>query len=69
MLTFDVRSQGELEKALEEVGKASHGAFIEVHFDKEDAPEALKKFGPAVANFNFGERGLEDMDEEERIEE
>ena len=69
MLTFDVRTQGELEKALEEVEKASHGAFIEVHFDKEDAPEALKKFGPAVANFNFGERGLEDMDEEERIEE
>lgn len=66
MLTFDVRTQGELEKALKEVENATHGTFIEVHFDKEDAPEALKKFGPDVASFNFGERGLEDMDKKEK---
>lgn len=68
MVTFNVKTQGELKEALEKVEHISHGALIEVHFHKEDAPEALKKFGPAVADFNFGERGLKDMNEEEKIQ-
>ncbi len=68
MLTFEVRTQGELQEALERTKNATHGVFIEVHLDKKDAPEPLKKFGPSVANFNFGERGMEDMGEEDRIE-
>ncbi|NLD17029.1 MAG: alpha-keto acid decarboxylase family protein [Tissierellia bacterium] len=69
MLTFNVKTQGELQEAMEKSKEATHGVLIEVHFDKQDAPETLKKFGPAVANFNFGERGMEDMGEEERIDE
>ena len=59
MITFNVRTQGELEEALKKVDDATEGILIEVHMDQEDAPEALKKFGPTVAEFNFGERGPE----------
>ena len=59
MKTFEVKTQGELEKALEETKSATHGILIEVHFEQEEAPEPLKKFGPAVANFNYGPRGPE----------
>lgn len=69
MKTFNIRTQGELKEALDKLDGLTQGAFLEIHFDKEDAPEALKKFGPAVANFNYGERGLEDLDKEEKIEE
>lgn len=59
MFSFEVRTQGELEESLKKAEKATEGILIEVHMDPEDAPEALKKFGPAVAKFNFGERGPE----------
>lgn len=59
MLTFEVSTQGELEEAIKKVEEAKEGILIEVHMDPEDAPEALKKFGPTVAKFNFGERGPE----------
>jgi len=59
MLTFEVSTQGELEEAIKNVEKATEGILIEVHMDPEDAPEALKKFGPTVAKFNFGDRGPE----------
>ncbi|KNZ40769.1 alpha-keto acid decarboxylase family protein [Acetobacterium bakii] len=59
MNTFEVSSQGELEEAMKKAEKATEGILIEVHMDPEDAPEALKKFGPTVAKFNFGERGPE----------
>ena len=59
MLTFEVSTQGELEEALKKVEEATEGILIEVHMDPEDAPEALKKFGPTVAEFNFGDRGPE----------
>jgi len=57
MITFEVSSQGELEEALNKAEEAIEGILIEVHMDPKDAPEALKKFGPTVAKFNFGERG------------
>lgn len=59
MITFKVRTQGELDEALKKVEKAAEGILIEVLMDPLDAPAALKKFGPAVAKFNFGERGPE----------
>ena len=52
-------TQGELEEAIKKVEEATEGILIEVHMDSEDAPEALKKFGPTVAKFNFGDRGPE----------
>lgn len=57
MIPFEVSTQGELEEAIKKVEEATEGIFIEVHMDPEDAPEALKKFGPTVAKFNFGDRG------------
>ncbi|MGB4589430.1 MAG: thiamine pyrophosphate-binding protein [Clostridiaceae bacterium] len=59
MITFEVSTQGELEEAIKKVEHATEGILIEVHMDPEDAPDALKKFGPTVAKFNFGERGPE----------
>jgi len=59
MITFEVSTQGELEEAMKKVEEATEGILIEVHMDQEDAPEALKKFGPTVAEFNFGDRGPE----------
>jgi indolepyruvate decarboxylase len=59
ILTFEVRTQGELEEAIKKVDEATEGILIEVRMDQEDAPEALKKFGPTVAEFNFGDRGPE----------
>lgn len=62
MKTFKVHTHGELEIALKEAENISNGILIEVHFHQEDAPEALKKFGPAVADFNYGPRGPENED-------
>lgn len=62
MMTFEVINQGDLEEALKKAESAKEGVLIEVHMDPEDAPEALKKFGPTVAEFNFGERGPERED-------
>lgn len=56
-LSFEVKTQGELEEALKSVDNTTQGILIEVHMNSEDAPEALKKFGPTVAEFNFGDRG------------
>lgn len=67
MQTFNVHTQGELKEVLDKIQDTKKGVFVEVHFDKEDAPDALKEFGPAVADFNYGERGLKDLDEEEKI--
>ncbi|HHT20260.1 MAG TPA: alpha-keto acid decarboxylase family protein [Tissierellia bacterium] len=59
MLTFHVTTQGELAQALKDIEEIDHGALIELHLHPLDAPEALKKFGPDVAAFNYGPRGPE----------
>lgn len=57
IITCEVSTQGDLAEALKKAEQAQEGILIEVHLKAEDAPEALKKFGPSVAEFNFGPRG------------
>jgi len=54
---FRVRSEAELEQALDEAEHAVGLTVIELIMRKLDAPEGLKKLGPQVAAFDFGERG------------
>lgn len=65
MMTSDVYTEGELNNILMEVKNAQNGAFIVLHLEREDAPEALKKFGPAVAEFNYGDRGPQNEEPQE----
>ncbi len=65
MLTFDIHTHGELADALEKAESATHGVLIELHLPATDAPDPLKKFGPAVADFNFGDRGPENPEPED----
>lgn len=56
-VTAQAHTEGELEAALH---KAAHGnslCFIELHLDPFDAPVALKVFGPATAEFDYGPHG------------
>ncbi len=57
IMTKEVRTQGELMEALQAAEDQPEGILIEVHLDRQDAPQALKEFGPAVADFNYGPRG------------
>ncbi len=65
MMTSDVYTEGELKNILMDVRNAENGAFIVLHLEREDAPEALKKFGPAVAEFNYGDRGPQNEEPQE----
>ncbi|MDP9801275.1 indolepyruvate decarboxylase [Arcanobacterium wilhelmae] len=56
--TFQARTEGELASALSAVSDGE-GGFIEVIVDPLDAPDALVKFGPASARFDYGRRGPE----------
>lgn len=64
MLVFDCHTQEDLQAALQEAKASKQGAFIEVHLKPHDAPEALEKFGPAVAAFNYGDKGPENEEPE-----
>lgn len=57
MVSYQARTEGELEDALEKINATDAGAFLEVHLDAEDAPAGLKAFGPMTADFDFGPRG------------
>ncbi len=65
MMTSDVYTEEELNNILMEVRNAQNGAFIVLHLEREDAPEALKKFGPAVAEFNYSDRGPQNEEPQE----
>jgi len=49
---FDVRTEGELEAALEQAATAEELVFIEVHTDRLDCPEALLSAGRSMAKSN-----------------
>jgi indolepyruvate decarboxylase len=51
-LAFDVRTEGELEIALREAEAADSVVFIEVHTDRLDCFESLKRAGAAMARAN-----------------
>ena len=56
-LTAVVRTEDDLEKALKEADNSSCACFIEIILDPEDAPDALKIFGPHTAELDYGPRG------------
>jgi indolepyruvate decarboxylase len=51
-LAFDVRTEGELEEALRQAEAADAVVFIEVHTDRLDASESLRRAGAAMARTN-----------------
>jgi len=50
--SFDCYTEGELEDALAKVEELNELAFVEVHFDRFDCNDALKKAGAAMARNN-----------------
>ena len=55
--TANVKTEDDLEKVLTEVENSNCACFIELRLDPEDAPEALKTFGPLMAELDYGPRG------------
>ncbi|MDD5209153.1 MAG: thiamine pyrophosphate-binding protein [Elusimicrobiales bacterium] len=51
-LGFDVRTEGELEDALDKAAKAECLVFIEIHTGRMDCPEALRSAGRSMAKTN-----------------
>ena len=51
-LGFDVRTEGELEEALDRAAAADGVVFIEVHTGRLDCPEALRSAGRSMAKIN-----------------
>ena len=51
------RTEAELETVLEKAELCNALTFIELHLDPFDATAALKTFGPATAEFDYGPRG------------
>ncbi|MFB9950522.1 alpha-keto acid decarboxylase family protein [Rhizobium puerariae] len=56
-MAMQARTEAELEAALEKAADSNSLCFIELHLDPFDAPAALKVFGPATAEFDYGPRG------------
>ena len=55
--SVEVRTEEELETALAEAEKGERAAFIELHLDPADAPDAMKHFGAMTAELDYGPRG------------
>jgi len=55
--TASVETEVELEEVLAKVEECNCACFIELHLDPEDAPAALKIFGPLTAELDYGPRG------------
>ena len=51
-IAFDVHTEGELEDALTNAGKADSLVFIEIHTDRMDCPESLRSAGKSMAIIN-----------------
>jgi indolepyruvate decarboxylase len=51
-LGLDVRTEGELEDALEKAATADGLVFIEIHTGRLDCPEALRRAGRSMAKMN-----------------
>lgn len=59
-----VSTEDELDAALNEAEKADKLCFIEVMLDELDIPEAMQKSANMVAAFNYGPRGLKELNKE-----
>lgn len=55
--TLKAATEGELETALDTAKSCDTLCFIELALDPKDAPEGLKSFGPAFADFDYGIHG------------
>lgn len=51
-LGLEIRTEGELEAALETAATADGLVFIEVHTERMDCPESLRSAGRAMAKTN-----------------
>lgn len=60
--TAQARTGADLEAALKQADASDCLSLIELHLDPFDAPEALKSFGPAVAEFDYGPSGPQGAD-------
>jgi indolepyruvate decarboxylase len=54
---FRVRTEAELETALDRASTPQAFTLIKLELDPLDAPAGLQRMGPIVADFDFGERG------------
>jgi indolepyruvate decarboxylase len=52
-----VHDETQLEAALQEAESGTRACLIELHLDPQDAPPALRSFGPMVAELDYGPRG------------
>lgn len=57
MRSYHASTHEELDDALANIESSEYGAFLVLHLDPQDAPEGLKAFGPAVADFDYGPTG------------
>jgi indolepyruvate decarboxylase len=55
--SYVASTEGELEAALARAAEEREFTVIELRLEKMDAPAGLKRMGPQVARFDFGERG------------
>jgi TPP-dependent 2-oxoacid decarboxylase len=55
--TAIVKTEDDLDKVLTKIEEIDCACFIELCLDPEDAPEALKTFGPLTAELDYGPRG------------
>jgi indolepyruvate decarboxylase len=60
-LAFDVRTEGELEEALRQAAAADTVVFIEVHTDRLDCLESLKRAGATMARTNQLAEGAQEL--------
>ena len=52
-----VETVSDLEQALKQAEQADRAVFIEVLLPEMDAPDALKRFGMVVADYDYGPQG------------
>ncbi len=56
-LSLVVETVSDLEQALKQAEQADRAVFIEVLLPEMDAPDALKRFGMVVADYDYGPQG------------
>src|SRR5699024_7048647 len=57
MVSYQARTEGELEDALEKINATLSDTISEVHLAAQDSPAVVKAFDPMMADFDFGPRG------------
>jgi len=55
--SYRVSTEEELDRALEEIESNNRFTLVELVMEKLDAPAGLRRMGPMIAEYDFGERG------------